>query len=57
MPRWRLRDQLALHGLRGAVEVDGQLKARSISQKAEEPSNYENHFDKISYTKGSYDIF
>lgn len=57
MPRWRLRDQLALHGLRGAVEVDGQLNARSISQKAEEPSNYENHFDKISYTKGSYDIF
>lgn len=52
MPKWRLRDQMALHGLRAAVEVDNQLNARSISQKVEEPSNYKEYFDNITYYKG-----
>lgn len=53
MPEWRLRDQMALYGLRDAVEADYLDYARSISQKANEPNSYEEYFDTITYAKGS----
>lgn len=54
MPEWRLRDQMVLHGLREAVSPDCLVNARSLSQKADEPNNYDEHFDKITYAKGFY---
>lgn len=52
VPEWRLRDQLALFGLRESVFADCLPNARSMSQEASEINNYEKHFDRITYNKG-----
>lgn len=53
IPDWRLKEQSTLYGLIIAVELDCLEDARSISEKAVEPSDYEHYFDDISYKKSA----
>lgn len=53
MPHWRSREQSIIYWMKSAVKVDQLENARSMSQEAEQPSNYTDYFDVIPYTKGS----
>lgn len=52
MPGWRLKDQLAIAGMRDAVSVDGLETARHMSMDAKKPRDFEKFFDTIIYDKG-----
>lgn len=53
IPEWRLKEQATLHYLITGVELDSLVNARSISEKADEQSDYDKYFDNISYKKAA----
>lgn len=53
MPLWRLKEQVAIIGMRDAILVDSLERSRALSTDPETPKDFENFFDKITYDKGN----